>query len=68
MESTGLLVSLQLNYNTKFQQRLDLFDAVETDGQFEILGKPGLDNTALQFLPMLLQMLVWISYIHGREM
>jgi hypothetical protein len=27
---------------------LDLFDAVATDEQCEILGKPGLDKTALQ--------------------
>ena len=44
----GLLVPLQYNDNSKSQHYLDIFEAVETDRQCEILVKPGLDKTSLQ--------------------
>ena len=44
----GFLVPLRFNYNAKFQHYLDIYNAVATGGQCEILGKPGMDNTALK--------------------
>jgi hypothetical protein len=43
-----LLRPFRFKDNSKFKHCLDLFDAVATDEQCEILGKPGLDKTALQ--------------------
>ena len=56
----GFLVPLRFNYNAKFQHYLDIYNAVATGGQCEILGKPGMENMALQILTMLLQMFVLI--------
>ena len=45
----GLIVSLQFNDNAKLQHYLNIFDTFVADRKCEILGKPGLEKTALQF-------------------
>ena len=45
---TGFLLPLRFNDNANFQHWLDIFDSAATDVQCEILGNPGLENTALQ--------------------
>ena len=44
----GLLMPLRFNDNLKFQHFLDLFDAVVTYGQCEILGKPDVEKTEIK--------------------
>ena len=41
----GLLVPLQFNYKSTYQQCLAIFEDVATDGQFEILDKTGMYKT-----------------------